>query len=214
MSHTFREVFTAKVTDVDDDEKRGRIRVTSRELVADGVELPDWVEPCFPYAAAKSGWFFVPPVDSIVEVEMVVGASDDDTPGLAAIVNPAFRWRCALYPSSSDVPDDFAKDYPQRMGIRTPGGNTILLDDKTKELTLKAGKIRLGAEDAAEPIVLGDVLLTMQGSILDAILAHFHPSGAGPTGTPDPASVILFEAVRTTHITGRDVVSAESFARK
>ena len=214
MRLDYRDVTEGTVTDIADPERRGRIRATAPALLGDGLELPDWIEPTFPFAGPGCGLFLVPPVGAAVELEHVVGAADDDVPGTAPLLNPQYRWRAGLWRSTADVPEDFLRDYPRRLGLRSPGGATVVLDDAGSRLILKAGTLRLCADNAAEPLVLGEVFLAFMGSFIDYFLGHFHATSGGPSGPPDPATVAGMQALKASDVTGRALVSDESFARK
>lgn len=173
-----RETVKAIVRDIDDPERRGRIRVECGDILAEGHVIPDWVEPCFPVASSGSGWFFLPRPGSIVDLEIVSNADEDEVYGMAFMMHPDYRWRSCLYGSAEDVPEPFrAKDgYGMKGGYMSPGGQLFMLDDKTMEVILRARTLRLVSDDASEPLVLGDVLTSFLKDVLDAIAAHTHPS--------------------------------------
>jgi len=126
------EHYPAKVTDSDDPEKRGRIKVACAALLGDEESpLPMWVEP-----VPQWGWFIVPDVGEIVEVEVVTGSSEDEQPGQMAIDNLNIRWQGQRHYGNEEgdaptpVPEDFtASNYGKRRGFATPGGHVLLFDD-------------------------------------------------------------------------------------
>ena len=149
MSGTFREIHIGIVTDNDDPEKRGRLKVASASLVGiDGnlnpLEWPDFIEPVYPYLASSddnvsnAGWFFVPDIGVAVELEVAVSGPHDETPGMTSIEAPDIRWRGCLHAHGVDgFPADFVgDDYPNVRGIQTKAGHHILFNDVKPEVRL------------------------------------------------------------------------------
>lgn len=129
------EKFTATVTANDDPEKRGRIRVTCVGLMGDDEEeVAQWVEPTHQW-----GWFIVPDVGELVEIEVTTASSADEQFGQASIANLDITWRGGRYwgneeaeegHGKTDIPEDFtASNYGKRRGFATPGGHVLLFDD-------------------------------------------------------------------------------------
>lgn len=211
MGHAIREIYTAIVTDNDDPEKRGRIRAYSGALNAEGTDLPEWIEPCFPAAGVggASGFFFVPQVNDVVEIERVVTHTDDDALGLASIVHPDTHWRCMVYSSIADVPVEFKRGYPARCGLKTVSGQSLVFDDDASSVILTSGDIRLASESATEPLVLGDVLKAMLSSFLDAVAVHTHTCpAAAPTPTSAPLNAASFAALKSSPVDDGAMLSA------
>ena len=174
MSYNTRDTVVAKVVDNQDPEKRGRLRVSCRALVADGLQIPEWVEPCFPYVSSNSsGWFFVPEPGTLVEIEFIAANQDEWTPGEAYIAEPDYKWRCCLYPEGEALPEEFRQgSYGKIMGVKTPQGSLLLFDDDFLNIILRCfGEIKLGSPEADEPLVLGTALKTFQSTYLDQITA-------------------------------------------
>lgn len=212
-----RDTFTAKVTNINDPEMKGRIRVESQDLLAAGTEWPDWVRPSFPYAGINgaSGWFFLPAVGDFVEIDLIVSHTMDDAPGQALLMNADPRWRCALYPSIADLPAEFKAPYGKRFGIRTPKGNLFLFDEATGAIILKAATlIRIGSETSAEPLLLGLIMQGLLSSMLDAIAVHTHvaPSGGGTTTPPD--NFATFTALKASPVDDGGILSGKAFTEK
>lgn len=63
--------YRAIVADVNDPERRGRIRVRCPKVLGD--YLSAWCEPCIPYATDFAGDFYVPPVNEAIWVEFEEG---------------------------------------------------------------------------------------------------------------------------------------------
>lgn len=183
-----RERYAALVTSLDDPEQRGRIKVKSQEILAEDVELPDWLDPCFPFTGGNdAGWFFLPDIGDIVEIEAVVGSSDDDHPGTAFHAYPRMKWRCCAYSDTDDVPSEMRADgkYTKRMGLKDRAGQVLVFDSDVTEMFLRFGKLRLGSATSNQPLVLGNVLKAMLSSFLALAAAHAHvadPGGATLVG--------------------------------
>lgn len=132
MSQTLTETYPATVTATNDPEKRGRIRVACVGLMGDEeTELPMWVEPALAW-----GWFVIPDVGEVVELEVVTGSSDDESFAQASIDGLDAKWKGDRYwgnsegPAPRPVPEDFtANNYGKRRGFATPGGHVMLFDD-------------------------------------------------------------------------------------
>lgn len=208
------EKFTARVDANNDPEFRARIRVICPDFTGDPeAVLPDWIEPLLDW-----GWFLIPDVDELVEIEVVTGTTEDEVPGQSAILDPMIRWRGKRYYHTGEeaptpVHDDFTSaNYGKRRGFATPAGHILLFDD-----TEGAEKIRLSLKLGDECAYLefdksGNVTLSNVGDGLvllgkgspDAWLvrgddwkaweeAHTHPTGTGPSGPPAqpiPATVL------------------------
>lgn len=136
-----REAYVATVTVNEDDEQRGRIRVTCAGLMGDEEsELPMWVEPTLDW-----GWFYVPDVGEIVEVEITSNSEEDEHFGQSSIDNLDIRWRGKRFYTNAEgavgdkdqdpavdarkVHAEFLTNYGKRRGFATPWGHTILFDD-------------------------------------------------------------------------------------
>lgn len=123
--------YPATVTKNDDPDKRGIIQVSCVELMGDeeGACLID-VEPAFDW-----GWFYVPDIGEIVEIEVIEGSSDDEQFGQTSIDGLDLKWRCVRYPGlEGDDPrpvnEDFtSKNYGKRRGFATPAGHVFMFDD-------------------------------------------------------------------------------------
>jgi len=123
-------VFPATVTNVDDPQQIGRVKVKCPGLVRSDRELPYWVAPTFPYVGAKAcGWFFPPDVGDQVEIEVSEASKSDEIPGETSISAPNARYRAYLYNDSQQLPDEFKENYPKRRGVKTPSGHIFLFDD-------------------------------------------------------------------------------------
>ncbi|KKN12124.1 hypothetical protein LCGC14_1019680 [marine sediment metagenome] len=83
------ERYEAVVSSIEDPEKRGRFKVKCVGLMGDAkAELPIFVE-----LVPGWGWFIVPEVGEIVEIEVIVTSDRDEIWGQASIeaLNPVWR---------------------------------------------------------------------------------------------------------------------------
>ena len=71
MANQYFGKYRAKVVDVKDPEKRGRIRVMCPKVL--GEAKSSWCEPCIPVAYDLGGDFAIPKVDEFVWVEFEEG---------------------------------------------------------------------------------------------------------------------------------------------
>lgn len=63
--------YRAKVVDINDPERRGRIRVQCPAVL--GEYKSAWCEPCIPYATDYAGDYYVPPINEGIWVEFEEG---------------------------------------------------------------------------------------------------------------------------------------------
>lgn len=183
-----RETFLATVVANVDPEFRGRIMVKSAALLQTGLMLPDFVEPSFPYAGPAHGLVCVPAVGDVVEIEVTTGDTSDDAPGMANIAAPEYRWRGAVYSTPAELPPLLKTGYPFRVGLVTPTGQAVVIDEAAGMAMLFATLIvQLGSLTAASPAVKGDQIATLLNALLPLLAAHTHP---GPGTPPDNAAAI------------------------
>ena len=138
-----RERHIGIVTDNNDDEKRGRIKVACSTLMGvddsgGPIEYPVWIEPSFPHllvgaeageGVADSGFFFVPNVGVAVEFEITVSGPADKSTGQSSIGNPDPRWVSSVLLPGDALNSDFTTNYPNRMGWRSVKGSILMFDD-------------------------------------------------------------------------------------
>lgn len=155
------EWHVGEVTDNNDPDKLGRIKFKSDTLL-DGDEYPEWVSPSFPFVGAvgPSGMFWVPPVGTLVEVEIYSGEYAD-------IEVPDAKYRACFFNDVDVVPEEFMQNYPERMGWKTPSGHLLLFDDSDgNELVL------LKHKDNAYVSMSGDgVIIQSQAGAMVAVMA-------------------------------------------
>lgn len=127
-----KEKFPARVTDNQDPEKRGRVRVTCSGLMGDDeTVLPDWVEPAFSWGA-----FQVPDIGELIEIECnSIDDQAEDAPYQAFLENPDIKWSGTRFDSleaGTPRPPDVlftSKNYGKRRGFCTPAGHVLMFDD-------------------------------------------------------------------------------------
>ena len=110
--------FRGLVTDNNDPQKRGRLRLRIPSVLGD--QESDWALPCLPYGGASAcGLFLAPPNGAQVWVEFEEGD----------VHRPV--WTGTFWQDGSDVPPDAAKGPPSTVLLQTPGGHIIDLEDKS-----------------------------------------------------------------------------------
>lgn len=140
---THYEVHVGVVTDNVDPEQRGRIRVRCDTLAGTDTELPDFVDPVFPYLAGDgqtttAGWCFIPDVGVAVELEIATSSPRDETTGAISFDAPAIRWRACVFARGGDtVSPEFIQNYPNRRGIVTGAGHALIFDDTANDPEVK-----------------------------------------------------------------------------
>lgn len=175
------ERYEALVTNNEDDEQRGRIKVACVGLLGDEeAELPMWVEPALDW-----GFFFVPDVGEIVEVEVVTHTEQDEHFGQSSIDNLDIRWHGTRYYTEGDgdqtepraVHNDFvAENYGKRRGFATPAGHILMFDDtegKTKVVLTWVQEI-VEQGEAPEETKISQLIIDTDGTIKLGVLGkHF-----------------------------------------
>jgi hypothetical protein len=126
--------YIAKVTDNQDDEKRGRIKVICPDFLgSDDTPISTWIEPALDW-----GWFYIPDVDELVEIEIVVSHHTDNHYGQSKIWDPDIKWRGTRFwggtKDTTDAPRPIPNifrdtNYGKRRGFATPCGHVIMFDD-------------------------------------------------------------------------------------
>jgi hypothetical protein len=115
--------YRGHVTDTDDPDNRGRIRVTVPSVLGDSES--QWAEPAFPYGGgADFGMVCIPPVDSMVLVEFIEG--DASAP----------IWTGTLWRTSDEVPEEHTGQ--ETKVFKTESGHRLVFDDTegTEVITL------------------------------------------------------------------------------
>lgn len=136
-----RSQYIAKVTDNNDPEKRGRLKVSCATLcgsdpdTGEAREHPAWIEPQFSVMLTEdgtvttSGFFALPNIGSTVVISINENHSTDRVLSESSILSPEPRWECALLKAGDELAQDFKKNYPLRLGLRSSTGHILLMDD-------------------------------------------------------------------------------------
>jgi hypothetical protein len=192
----------ATVTNNNDPEKRGRIKVTCIALGGDGSsELPMWVETALPW-----GWFAIPDVDQQVTVYWSLGSSRDLYPGQSSVSSLNVRWgggtnfTAANATNPTPIGEEFTeRNYGKRRGFKTPNGHVMLFDDTPGDQQIRvtwAGGSKSNPKTAYWAIDKdGSFIIQDAGGSLLLLNAEgeaslIHPSGNRLTLTEDGISLV------------------------
>jgi len=152
------EKFIAKVVDNQDPEQRGRIKVICPDFLgSDETPISSWIEPVHHW-----GWFTIPDVDEMVEIEIVMASTTDEHRGQSRIWDPDIRWRGrrfwgeidegdeATRPAPRPIPEDFKTNYGKRRGLITPAGHVLLFDDTEGDESVRLSWAQPTGEDSVD----------------------------------------------------------------
>ena len=135
--------YRGHVTDTDDPENRGRVKVTVPSVLGDNAS--QWADPAFPYGGgADFGFVAVPPVDSAVLVEFIEG--DPSAP----------IWTGTFWRTADEVPPEHSGQ-PTKV-MKTESGHRLVFDDTDGEesVTLHSATDAVLQMDAEGSIALTD----------------------------------------------------------
>lgn len=168
-----RKSAQAIVTNNEDPEKLGRIKVKCGEYLGTSAEIPFWISPRFPHGGVDRGFFFIPEIGDAVEIDWVEATQFEVVYGQSALVDPNFRWTSTLYRDDDEVPSEFRKKYGKRFGIKAGENLLLMFDTETKEASLVGDKVFLGGykEGDLQPAVAGDDYVSGRQNALDDIAA-------------------------------------------
>jgi len=161
--------YLARVVSNQDPEKRGRVKVSCYDLIGAEQEIPDWVEPMLDW-----GWFYVPDVDEIIEIEVLLGTGRDTRSLETSLSNLNIKWRGGrayggeMTDAPRPVPDLFKVNFKRR-GIATPLGHILYFDD-----TPGKQEITLSWSDGGTPPVYSSVTVDKDGTILLSLVDGEH----------------------------------------
>lgn len=169
-----RTVYVGKVLDNADPDKSGAIKVQINDIAEAPLDEEDLTSGRYPFAGENEGFYYPPPKNAIVEIEL--SESDDE-----GVENLNSRWVGMLYPRDA-VPETFSVDPTNRGGIKF--GDEVFVQDKEQKLSaIVSENVRLGNELATEPLVLGNKfkteLTTYLGEVSAACAAFTTPAN-GP----------------------------------
>lgn len=132
------------------------------------------------------------------------GLSSAPLPGVRSLVA-----RIGEHKNSRVVIGHVDQDRPE-----TSAGNTVLYNAYGAKFRLDALEIRLGSEDADEPLVLGNVLLDFLDQLITAIQSLTVICSAPGNSSSPPINVAQFEALRAQFITLQTLISSSVFTQK
>lgn len=194
--------YIAKVTDCNDPERRGRVKVACAGLLEDEeTTLPQWVDPLLPH-----GWFLIPEVGDTIEIIVATDGETDEIAGQTSIENPAPRWVGWQWRNKPDSVFT-STHYGKRRGFKI-GSATLLFDDsagadaevyisctdgtkislKSTGITLTATSIKLGA-NAVQFVALANLVQATFQAVRAAIEAA--PTAANDGGATFKAALVL-----------------------
>jgi uncharacterized protein involved in type VI secretion and phage assembly len=180
--------YRGTVSDRDDPEHLGRLKVRVPSLLGDAVT--GWAFPVSPYAGADLGFFFIPQVDDLVWVEFAEGELEQPLWTGCGWAKPA---------GNTEIPKEAKQSYPDRQVLKTKSGSVIVFNDAIgqEQITIRA---RDGCEITIDPnanlitVKAGSVLIQSVGGIPQELATksfvttifdvHTHPTGVGPSGPP------------------------------
>ena len=191
--------YRGTVTDNNDSTNRGRVKVRVPAVLGD---LEIWALPCLPYAGNNVGVYMIPEAGAGVWVEFEAG-------------DPSFPVWTGGYWADNELPQDNQGNpaTPALRILRSENGLMVGLDDQGQKITVsdengdnfltiesQAGKITIKSstkvvveapaielvENAAQPLVLGNELMSFLNQLVQNIMSHTHPHPLGPTGPPVP----------------------------
>ena len=160
--------YLARVTNTEDPDKLGRIKVSCPDFVGGDAELPQWIESVLDW-----GWFYIPDVDEMVEIEVLVRTPHDTTHLQASIANPQIQWRGKRHYGGEETesprpfPADFTGGYKRR-GFATPIGHILILDDDPVTPTVRvtwSGKAD-GSKKSTILMTKDGIELTTEGDVV------------------------------------------------
>ncbi len=200
------------VSDINDPDDMGRIRVKVPEIL-DDVESP-WALPCAPYSGDGVGIYTVPPVGTGVWIEFEAG-------------DPARPIWTGCWWGKNQLPknEQGAETKPVLKIIRTEKGMMVAMDDDKQiisvsdekgnnimKIEVTSGKITVKGsakaiveapkielvENATHPVVFGDNLLQYLNQLVNLFNSHVHPgqlaAGFIPV-TPSPPMSLFTPAM-------------------
>lgn len=142
------ERHVGNVVGVGDPERTGALRVEVKTL-SEGAALGNgWVPGIYPFAGRGEGFYFLPPLGSLLEVEV------EADPGRATEDLDA-RWVGCRYTREDALPEEVRSD-PVNRGALKFGAEVLLLDKLLRRIALISPNVRLGEEDASHPLTRGD----------------------------------------------------------
>jgi type VI secretion system secreted protein VgrG len=115
LNHPTCDIQSAKVTDTNDPDGLGRIRV--RFYWQPASDKSPWLRVMTPYAGKNKGYFFIPEVDE----EVLIGFEDN---------NAEKPFVMGAHYNGKNKPDDWKTEKNTKKAIRTNSGHTIEFNDE------------------------------------------------------------------------------------
>jgi|SRR5260370_32111802 uncharacterized protein involved in type VI secretion and phage assembly len=204
------------VTDNQDPDNLGRIRVKVPRLLAD-VEI-GWALPCVPYGGtSEQGLFAVPDSNASVWIEFESG-------------DLAYPIWCGTWWGDSEVPESAT---PDQKVLKTSSGHKIVLDDNagsvlvqdsnenkvtldsngikledsngnsvtmdSSGVTVSSSQINIGGS-ATDNLVAFNMLNTALTQFATMVQSHTHVGNLGaPTGPPVPPPTLTIDSAKSHH---------------
>lgn len=193
--------FTAVVADNQDPDELGRLSLVIPGISGADQPHPEWIPArVTPGTGPGAGWWFIPPVDAVVVVEV-------DAAG-------ALRWTGGTWGAVNTPPDFMVDSYARRSGFTSPeGAQTFALDEDSGAYVLVSPGARLViTSDPAlgatvEPVILGATCLGDLAAGLTEVLAAVAALGLPATNL----SAWLANAQASTAGPGAPYLSAITF---
>ncbi|HWM08421.1 MAG TPA: phage baseplate assembly protein V [Solirubrobacteraceae bacterium] len=180
--------YRGTVVDRADPQQLGRLKLKVPSVLADAVT--GWAWPAASYAGKGIGLFAIPQVGDVVWVEFAEGELDQPLWTGCAWAAPG---------GSAEIPEEAKQAYPDRVVLRTPSGNVVILGDDAGKETIVV-RTKTGCEIVLDPnadritVQAGEVVvrgaagqteeLATKTFVTKVFDTHTHATGVGPTGPP------------------------------
>jgi hypothetical protein len=111
------EEYNAIVTDNNDPDKRGRIKVKSSGYLNSDEALPFWISPEFQFTDNTGGVFRMPSIGSGVIIRVPTESRWDEVQFEQSLqIEDNIRWKCIGFNDLHLIPEVFKTNYPDRSG--------------------------------------------------------------------------------------------------
>jgi uncharacterized protein involved in type VI secretion and phage assembly len=139
--------FRGIVTDNDDPNHLGRIRVRVQDVLGD--QESGWALPAMPYAGDGVGLYLIPPVDAFVWVEFEHG-------------NPDYPiWTGCFWGGNDELP---ASPVSPDVKVLKTDTATITLDDSENSITIEMGELKIVMDDQGIELSNGQQTVKLSSS--------------------------------------------------
>lgn len=208
----------AIVTNNEDPDILGRLKVKCASLLDEEQELPLWIPPRFHFVGLAAdpsgnvigcGWFGIPAIDTWVDLMVPEESRWDEVPWEQSLEmeGGGIHWKCTTYNDVQKIPEIFKTNYPFRSGYVWPNGWTIFVDSKVDEMTM--GYVPDGKTPEAWFKILKDHTIIAENS--DGMKIHLLPTKILVEATGGPVEIVgdnikLGGAAATEHIPYGDIL--------